>query len=412
MKRILICLALAGSAFAEVRVVPPIPTNLTPVTLHFSGIEGCAFTYATGAAVERVGQVIRVRIALGGECILSVTDDWYIAVPVGALEPGNYEVLADAGRGFVKMAQFKVLDATTFPITPPGLLVSECFGYLLRAPMVFHDAQLRLGNAEAFVDDGGRMSVSDCAEPGLVDVEVTTPDGETFIARNGFTFYEGESGATHPYVYEDVLIPIYLNARGASGDWRTELAFRATELGRVVPFYAPWGRFEAGSERAVIAPVEVGNRGNGFFLRVARNGVERFLPELRVWNAAVADVVPTRLPVVRERDWLAGASVIETLPAAKGTRVTVRVYSPGDDSIGVEVAMADAQRRVIQPTRGSADAPRFASFEFTVTDSTGLPKMTFTPSVFGYRYWVMVTLTDAVTHQVVVLTPEPEETRF
>lgn len=411
MKRILICLALAGSAFAHVRVVPPIPTNLTPVTLYFNGGLGCPI-YPTGAAVQRVGESIRLHLGFDRDCIFAVAHEWQIAVPLGALEPGHYEIFADSPSG-AQVVQFDVLDATTFPITPPGIHVNDCGGAGdLYAPDVFdEDAELRFGNGTAVVHPRGELGFFDCAEPGLKDLEVTTPSGETLIARNGFTVYEG-SGRTHPYVYEDVLVPIYLNGRGASGDWRTELAVHASDsYDRKVPIYAPWGSLEAGLSRSVIAPADIGNRGNGFFLRVARNGVERFRPELRVWNAAVSGVVPTRLPVVRERDWLAGVSVVESLPAMKGTRVTVRVYSPEDDSVCVGVVTDGAQNRYICPTRASADAPRFESYEFIVSSALGLRRMTFSPDSFGSRYWVMVTLTDDLTGQVIVLTPQPEETR-
>jgi hypothetical protein len=287
--------------------------------------------------------------------------------------------------------------------------MNQCLVNYFDLPEVFEEADLRFGTTRAFLERG-RLHFDGCPAPGLYDVEVTTPEGETLIARNGFTVYEGAPGTTHPYVFEDVLVPIYLNRQGAGGDWRTELALRVTDF-RLVPIYAPWGSFNAATSRSVIDAAVIGNRENGFFLRVARNGVERFRPEVRVWNAAVAGVVPTRLPLVRERDWLAGVSVIESLPASNGTRVTVRVYSPDEHLKWVKITTVGMQVRSVQPTRASADAPRFASFEFTVPNGAGLPKMTFAPETFGDRYWVMVTLTDNVTGQVVVLTPQPEETR-
>jgi hypothetical protein len=420
MKRFLLCIAVSVSALAEthVRFVPPIPTNLTPVTIYydgFGGAGGCGVD-ALGAVVKREGRVITVLLQLKRVCIIATPPlDWSIAVPLGTLEPGNYEVRTNATNVVVDdIVRFSVLDATTFPISPPGAPLHAFPPYELRGPSLYDGADIRIGNVEATVN--GRLDLTygdDLAALGLADVEVTMANGEKVIARNAFTFYDSHE-ITPPLVFEDVFVPIYFNGRGSTGDWRTELALRSIHRRESsIPFWAPWGSTHGGftDVNNVAYPLDprvIGNRPNGFYLRVARNGVEALRCDLKVWDAEVVGTVQARVPVVRERDWLAGLSDIGDLPLGEGRRVTVRVYAPDDDLQSVKVTRRGVNDVVLRPVRHSSNAPRYASLEFTSQATDSRSFMEFMPSPFGTRYWVLVTITDSKSHELIVLTPQPK----
>jgi hypothetical protein len=412
-------LAFACSALAQVRVMPRIPTSLTPVTIYYNYIHGMPAT-ALGAAVRRVGPIIHVYLSIEEFRITSATEQSYIAVPIGMLEGGDYEIRTHLAGKFVTMP-LRVLDATTFPLGPPGAAwysQGDGCGASMGAPhfLEFEEVVVRVAGARPVVVAGPLFNfwTDECgAAPRLTDVEVTLPDGEKVIAHNAFTFYD-EFGPTRAFVFEDVFVPIYFNGRGATGDWRTELALRATdsagprEVRVTVRVSVPSKGYRVDDRRTVIAASDIGNQPGGFYLHVGRNSVERLRPELRVWDASAPEVTPTRIPVVREQDWLAGLSRIEAIPLREGTRVTVRVYAPDGDLD--KIIMQGKTREIIRPVRDAEDRPRFASFDFAV-GKEGFPVTTFFGDPFGTRYWVMITLTDPVTHQVTVLTPQREESR-
>ncbi|HKR62649.1 MAG TPA: hypothetical protein VJZ00_02865 [Thermoanaerobaculia bacterium] len=149
-----------------------------------------------------------------------------------------------------------------------------------------------------------------------------------------------------------------------------------------------------------------GTRPTGFYLRVGRNGVEKFRPELLVWNAAEPKMLPARVPIVREQDWLAGESRIERIPVGAGVRATVRIYSPDDD---LAYLRASGGRQIV-PSRPAPDLPRFASFDLT-TDANGIPAIDFLPKPYGARYFVLITFTDPRTGQLAVVTAQPARMR-
>jgi hypothetical protein len=393
--------------------VPPIPTNLTPVTVYYEGGAGCPVT-AVSATVQRDAHVIQVRLSFSAECIISPADQWHIAVPLGALEPGNYEIRAES-RGKhtpnLPAISVRVLDATSFPMSPPGydLNGSERVG-LPRAPFFWTYYEGRLGPCETLIYQGAVEVVGCTRTPGLVDIELESDDGDQIKARNAFAFYDSLTGAGREFVFEDVLVPIQYNGLGATGDWRSELSLRAMDSANpadsIVVLAPDSSPFRADAQARVF---RMPNRVEGYFVRVARNGVERLRPTLRVWNASVEGVTPTRLPLVRERDWLAGNSRVDAFPLAAGTRVTVRAYSP-EDSLHVRTVRGTMFSDLRFGPR-SADGPRFTAYEF-VTDASGFPQMMFAGEPFGARYWVMITYTDARNGQVVVVTPQPELSRL
>ncbi|HEX8155167.1 MAG TPA: hypothetical protein VF698_18690, partial [Thermoanaerobaculia bacterium] len=180
-------------------------------------------------------------------------------------------------------------------------------------------------------------------------------------------FADGPAGPDLRF-FEPVLIPIVFNGHGALGsEWRTDFVIRsATDA--LVPTYRPI--HSRGIFGGITAPDLIGERPRGYVMYVHRDFVNALSYGINVREVSRnGDDVPTRVPVVRERDFTIHETSLLNVPTSPRFRLQLRVYGlTGPIPLRVTLYTASGWKSegtlAAQPPQAD-DEPYFGSLDLT-----------------------------------------------
>jgi hypothetical protein len=212
--------------------------------------------------------------------------------------------------------------------------------------------------------------------PGVVDVAVEVSGREPVTVPQSFTYIaDGEA------VYEQVLLPIYLNEvePGANGSqWRTDLWIRnnspkaitlapwpCTPAGAACPPVFPWTETLA-AQRSIhnLPPAYKQENGNpSRLLYVMHETPSDVSFGLRFADTSRSALHSgTEMPVIRESEFLTKPAQLHNVPVANPFRVMLRVY---------EMETGDRPYLVTFYAQGAVDVPLMEVIMRPVTNQTG-----------------------------------------
>jgi hypothetical protein len=429
--RILRCCALMFAPFAltlaaeqRVAVHPPGPTSVTPIELHIP-----VTCFAPGTTVERVGSVIKVALVTAHLCDPPSTFS-YITY-LDPLPPGEYrvEVRTPGVEGLYASTKFVVRDGSPRPFAvhpfairsaPAGLRMwilpvnggAVCDGTDCSA------VHVRVGNAavtglvaataEATFD-------APALAPGLYDVTVQRGDVVTTLPAAVYSFGDDADIS----VFERVLFPVLADVAGANGSqWIAESVIANPEpwaidnFNNVTPIIcvlSPCGeRLSARSQ----TKFSRGFYPHGVALLTPRPEAPLLALALRARDTSrAAQGFGTEIPVVREEDMLRNTAItLLDVPRDPRYRVKVRMYAfepfyfpndvQGRITIGSDTHVVNYSRECTtcpeEPAYAELDVAPGAEGQFS-TIYVQAPAESFG--------WAFATVTNNVTQQVTVVTP-------
>lgn len=349
------------------RVVPVAPTNLTPVVIAFSGVDEFP---PVSPRVRIDGATIHVEFGRA----FNVPREWREQVQLGALPPGNYEVVVTKEGDPPQRFPLRVRDATTFPILTPIAVGEVEIDVMTRYPTrVFLGTRLaRFTHANR----GGIVVTPNAPiAPGLYDLTFEYFDGRKETARNAVEFVERDEG--QPFG-ERQLMPVWFNGPGADGtQWRSE--------------------FDIADERRarMIREFEDEPHPRGLFWRIPPHRLLNLRYAVRV-REAKSDRPSAVVPFIPERAFRISVWV-PAVPTGPGQRATLRVYSLEPAEVTVLVG---GQRRLVTTTRARLTEPAFASID--ISNFQGEQDV-FVQSV--EPVWALASTYDAVTGDLTIRMP-------
>ena len=284
--------------------------------------------------------------------------------------------------------------------------------------------------------DARIVAVAPAHAPGVVDVTVNVAGQPPVTMPNAFTYSEATEAR-----YEKLLLPVYFDGfvNGAFGSrWQTDLWIRnngqeAVEIG---PWACPSDQvcastypliysFRSGrSLRNLPALGEVpdGNPSRLLYVDRERAGDVSFsLRFADVSRSALDGGVD--LPVIREREMRTSVSQLFNVPLGTSFRAMLRMYeidqpssafrvtfyaqSEGDDVPlhSVELNATSRQNGEFRSKAGYAqiDLGELLKLERSWPETV---RVEITPLTAGSRYWALVSLTNNVTQNVTLVTPQ------
>jgi hypothetical protein len=247
--------------------------------------------------------------------------------------------------------------------------------------------------------------------PGPADVVIQT-EGGTFTVRQAIVFYD-PAAAVNESLFERFLVPVSLNANGAHGSvWRTDVSMMhparvSTNLVPLTP-----------GEPVELTDGAIPNDDRGFFIIVPRQRADDL-----VFSAFIRDVsreddrFGTELPIVRQRDFRAGAIDFLNLPIGAKFRSALRIYALEKNIEGVSAYLTASDdisggfSRVELQGSDDRDRPAYGIVsDLQRTDYPGrLPEGRYRLRISGplsVRIWAMVTVTNNETQEVTIITPQ------
>lgn len=431
MRRLTLLLVLLASFplfAAHYELVPPAPTERTPVTVQVRSTwrDGCL---PRNAVVTRTGSRIEVTwtIPSGGGCPLAVTP-WNDDVPLGTLAPGLYEVTLRVNDGgtmrVLATRSLEVLEsAPAFTVEPRIVssnaptevrIVREVLFCPNQSVAVLVDGvsvPVRRAQCELFATVPARA-------PGTANVRLVL-DGQSIDAAAALRYID-PAAAPDPALYERVLVPVLYEGPGAFGSqWATEaVMINATDtpLESLPDVARPLPRVAA-RQSVSLFPL-FGNRASGLLLFIPRGRDVRFgnlvrdlSRDTQQWGSEV--------PVVREED--ARLEVyLPNVPFDPNYRLQLRVYGLEGVPMQVEVAVQGqgfVPQQALQLSAPCATAPCNSNQPaYASADLRQLfPRLTGGRATIQVRpasheehdrMWAFVTVTNNTTQAVTVISPQ------
>jgi hypothetical protein len=243
--------------------------------------------------------------------------------------------------------------------------------------------------------------------PGFADVTLITNSGSEILFEDALYILD-RSAPPDFAVFERVLFPVLFNAPGANGSlWRTEsVIVQPREF--PVEFYnaldpAVGTTIGAESRRELVG----GNHRDGAVLLVPRREADALAFGSRVRDVSrVGDGFGTEIPVLRERDMIAGPLTLLDVPLDPQYRVKVRIYAYDDASSGTLIVDDAGNIREIAFTAvgDCADCAGAAYAEVDLpTSAPGARANLYVRLEGSPPSWAFATVTNNVTQQVTIV---------
>jgi hypothetical protein len=429
---LLFCAHTFAQQSANVWVIPPSPTNETPITIGV--LTSCAF----GAATATVnGNVITVD-APRQMCNPPSAELQYAKLPQ-LLAPGQYRIEAPGigTRTFiVRDAEPKPFEVHPYAVPanapPAGALQLTLQAGTLGTPLCpAGNCTVTVGGAaapvRAFSNDAVRVEAPRLP-PGLYDVTLTRGGTTTTVPRA--VVYFNRLDPPDPTVFERILFPVLFNTRGQHGsDWRTEAVISNpkpwfvefyNDVTSIVCVTYPCG------ERIgpmITTRFEGGRHPGGIALLAPWPEAEQLAFALRVRDVSrEAESFGTDIPVVRESQMFRDTDLtFLDVPFDARYRAKLRVYafdpfrSNAPPFIGVRTDPPSPFGPGIGPTglvltRNCSPttcyaAPMYGEMELQLGGAARADVYLDTESVGGSPVWAFITVTNNETQQVTIITP-------
>lgn len=433
---------LAPAALAQLiaHVIPPGPTDETPITIGV--ITSCPNPQSVRVE-KRISEVLLI-IGVQGSCP-SPPIPMIRYVPIGTLAAGSYriaylfeggdDIIRQAGMIHVRNARSPApFDIHPFAVrtNPSGLRIRLSLngqsGLALCATPDCSDITIRVGGVAAQnVRQTSQGDVWFDPPPhaaGLVDVVVEKRQPMVTWTYPAALFYVDSPDLA---AFERILFPVLFNAPGANGSvWRTEAAISNPN---------PWfvENFNKINTGVVCIGFPCGERlSPGLYLQLFGamhpQGVALLVPRPEADGLAFASRVRdlsrqgesfgTEVPVVREKDLVINRPItLLEVPLDPRFRVKVRIYafeSPLENG-GATVRVFDPQLRTLKATHHLTLARTCAGPECVSTPFYG--ELDLAPGEADERValyvhtpaeapsWAFATVTNNTTQQVTAVTP-------
>ena len=425
-------LLFAAAAFADsVHVEPLGPTTATPIEVHY--LTSCA---RRGHTVTRDGSLIRI-VATPPNCELELPEGLAVAkVRLPELLPrGEYEVELRPNANEVLRTKFVVRDLGPKPFEIHPSAVNE-FDTSIRLRLEgvtcdqpgCSDITVRVDGEVVgpltVEDDGAITFFAPPHDVGFADVSVTKSDF-TSVSPGALYFFGGDEDPSG--VFEPVLLPVLFSADGAYGSkWRSEAVISNPtpwELDFATPVL-PIGPCIGYPCNVRVQPKQfiwLSDRyPQGKLMLAPRAEASRLAFSLRVRDISrEAEGMGTRVPVVRERDFVHGSPIeLLDVPFDPRHRVKLRIYmiEPviAEDLFGtVLVHIGDGLlgsrfqlTRRPGPVGGTTGVPYYAEVDLPPPfDVAARLKVEIRMPVDAVA-WAFATVTNNETQQVTIVTPQ------
>ena len=416
---------------ANIRFDPPNPDSLTRVTAHVL-LPNCGSGTPT---VTRTSSIISITLP-STELCLPTAERQDIAVDLGVIPPGVYDVVVSRGALLIGLAEgtLAVTEANpAFRIEPNVVSTSGGLIHLTNvavncavgpSPIICGEATVKIDGVDAEVKGVGPGEVDVVAPPhapGIVDVTVQTAAG-TFTRTAALNYFSWEGGVREQAFFERVLIPVFYSGGGSFGSqWRTEVAL----------FNGNSFPIEQGSDGLFLTPCmpvcDTRPQPNATVIVAGTNiptGVVQFLPRQAMPRVQMSLLVRdisrdatdfgTSVPIVRESEFFTHTFSIVNVPADSRYRVGLRLYAYDTipTTMGVSISALDGTIGVgrtvtLLPAKEHAflfigdllaDAPQVAG--------KGPLRIDIQPLEPATRAWSYVSITNNDTQHVTVIAPE------
>jgi hypothetical protein len=430
----LLLLAVPLSA-ATIDIDPPNPTSATPVTLIIHEVVSCP----PPPQVTRSGNTINIALS-PGICLTPPVLATF-TLPLGVLQPGDYEVVINPG-GRTGYTSFYVREAdphvfvigqSVGPTTGGseiGLYASDaqlCFSTDLNTcpiPTVTFNGVPGTVVKEKFIS-GSFAVITPPNQKGIAEIVVSGPRG---TARGKvFRYYDPNEGPL-PSMFERVLVPVFASGPGAFGSqWSTEVTVLDGAATDVEPYRrAPVARLASGTP----APLDFGAShpaGVLFFAPLDLSARMQFGSLVRDTSRQAQDW-GTEVPIVRDDELRSDRFNLLNVPADSRFRQTLRIYDADSVEGPVNVliySMTDnrllASRFVplqsAHPCRRFEPCPSDDPATATIDVQSLFPELATESRVrieifslanghYARHVWAFVTVTNNQTQHVTVITPQ------
>jgi hypothetical protein len=229
--------------------------------------------------------------------------------------------------------------------------------------------------------------------------------------------------------FEQVLLPIIMfnDVPGALGTlWATEFAGFNGGTQEAIAFESAPGTVVPARTQFGVFPKHAANGPNlANFLYVEKAHAADFAYNLRI-REIVRGTTPTQLPVVHERDFRSGETILPNVPIDPGSRTRLRIYgiSSPDGTGAVRVRVVPPNNGAVKelvlaltPPPGSSRLATAGEFpeQPAYVDAGDLNalvggkanvRIEIEPLTTGLVYWPLVTVTDNQTQQLMTVTPQ------
>jgi hypothetical protein len=431
--RFFVFLFFAVSLFAgqPVSLHPVAPTSVDRIALHIP-----VTCFVTEESVQRTGSVIKVSLAVGGICDPPST--FAHVVELEPLPPGEYRVEVNQ-------------TGLTGEIEPTSFVVRNG----ARQPIVVHPSAFRAGQRMWITDSGAEICpAGDCnrvsirigdalatnirAEgvaasfeaptlaPGLYDVTLFRDDFASVATAAVYNFNKPD-----PSVFERILFPVLHYTDGANGsEWQSEAVianprpWAVENLNSIFP-YVCLG-YPCGERIFPRSKTSFGGYGypQGAVLYSPRPDVRDLAFSLRVRDTSRGhEGLGTEIPVVREKDMFRNTTItLLDVPLDPRYRVKVRMYAvepfffPESPEWRIVVIKDDGTRSeqfvgnrncVQDQPRSCALLPAYVEIDLPPGKATESAAVYITPPQESFA-WAFASVTNNVTQQVTIVTPNGE----
>ncbi|HKR66994.1 MAG TPA: hypothetical protein VJZ00_24920 [Thermoanaerobaculia bacterium] len=430
--RLLAILLFTATLAAEqpVSLHPVAPTSLTPIDLHIP-----VTCLVTQQNVTRTGNVIHVDIAVGGPCDLPST--LVHVVHLDPLPPGHYRVevrTTTGASGIYASAKFVVRDGDAprraFIVHPFAIHAGNSAGLRMRIERTdggeicaaggCSGIHIRIGNTEVtrLTADGAAATFD---APSLAEglYDVTFEQGETLASLPAAVYAFDEAEIS---VFERILFPVLADVPGANvSNWISEAVVAnpkpwfVDDYNSVVPIVCVLGPCGAR-----LSPRQHTRFSDGFY----PNGVALLAPRpeapvlefaLRVRDTSRAqEGFGTEIPVVREKNMLRNTAItLLDVPRDPRYRVKIRIYAfepfffPQDPRANVVVGTSEQLVHLVRECANCPEEPAYAQVDLAPGREGEFTTISIEPPQESFA-WAFATVTNNVTQQVTIVTPNGE----
>ncbi|MEA2239412.1 MAG: hypothetical protein QOC81_4136 [Thermoanaerobaculia bacterium] len=216
--------------------------------------------------------------------------------------------------------------------------------------------------------------------------------------------------------FERVLVPVNVNnVPGAFGSlWATELWYRNNSTLPVVVLPLAISDYVPTSGRTILLPTGYSPAyAPGQILFISRDGSDAVQFDLRLFNRSDPHAkFGTKLPVVREREFVDAVSLIN-VPTAADFRIALRIYALPDDSFVGETVLvqilSNDERLLVStemPFNGASRYTAVLSLAETYPQIRQAERVrVLVTSTSGRKIWAFVGVTSNTTQDVSIVTP-------
>jgi hypothetical protein len=319
---------------------------------------------------------------------------------------------------FLSLAAQPLLAQVPFSLSPASGPRSGGTTVIIRGTFIPGSHQVFFGGVPAtsvtLLDEHTLSAVTPAHFDDEVDVMIIFGRGERVPATLTFAY----TGPPPLAQYERLLLPVFVPpVQGLFGSLFVTTFSPSSKFGAVIPLFGLQG------DEAVFVgqhgpAVDVAKNGTpGRFVYVPKQELRLFSANLRATDTSrSAGSFGTELPIVRESDFAEDVIVLNDVPTDARFRNTLRVYSPYETMVFLEIGNRPGEVRIDLRKNDPEDPfePAYGVFtDFPV--GAGPVRLTITantargisPPIYLGPIWAFVSVTNNETQHITTITPQP-----